>query len=104
MTSLLPSRRGAMMLVAIVGMALAVTMSVSSAQQPPASVGPADPKLIEDLVAANRILADHGLLDGWGHVSVRHNKDPNHYLMSRGLSAELVTAKDIIEFDLDSRP
>jgi len=72
--------------------------------QSPVSAGPPDPKLIEDLVAANRILADHGLLDGWGHVSVRHNKDPNRYLMARGMSADMVTAGDIIEFDLDSRP
>ena len=77
---------------------------MTSAQPAPTSAGPADPKLIEDLVAAGRILADHGLLDGWGHVSVRHDKDPNRFLMSRGLSAELVTAKDIIEFDLESRP
>ena len=76
----------------------------ATAQPAPASAGPPDSKLIEDLVAAGRILADHGLLDGWGHVSVRHDKDSNRYLMSRGLSAELVTAKDIIEFDLDSRP
>lgn len=78
--------------------------SVATAQPAPTSAGPADPQLIEDLVAANRILADQGLLDGWGHVSVRHNRDPNRFLMSRGLAAQLVTAKDIIEFDLDSRP
>ncbi|HET7192351.1 MAG TPA: class II aldolase/adducin family protein [Pseudolabrys sp.] len=78
--------------------------SSALAQPAPVSAGPPDPKLIEDLVAASRILADHGLLDGWGHVSVRHNRDSNRYLMSRGLSADLVTAKDIIEFDLDSRP
>jgi HCOMODA/2-hydroxy-3-carboxy-muconic semialdehyde decarboxylase len=77
---------------------------VAAAQPAPASAGPPDPQLIEDLVAANRILADHGLLDGWGHVSVRHNRDPNRYLMARGMSADLVTAKDILEFDLDSRP
>ena len=76
----------------------------AAAQQAPASAGPADPKLIEYLIAASRILADQGLLDGWGHVSVRHNKDPNRYLMARGVAAQLVTAKDIIEFDLDSRP
>lgn len=76
----------------------------ATAQTAPASAGPPDSKLIEDLVAAGRILADHGLLDGWGHVSVRHDKESNRYLMSRGLSAELVTAKDIIEFDLDGRP
>ena len=46
MTSLLPIRRGAVMLAAIVYGALAVTISVSFAQQPPASAGPADPKLI----------------------------------------------------------
>ena len=79
--------------------------AVGAAAQPaPASAGPPDPKLVEDLVAAGRILADHGLLDGWGHVSVRHNRDPNRFLMSRGLSADLVTEKDILEFDLDSRP
>ena len=79
-------------------------VSAAAAQTAPVSAGEPDPQLIEDLVAANRILADHGLLDGWGHVSVRHNRDPNRYLMARGMSAELVTAKDIIEFDLDSRP
>jgi ribulose-5-phosphate 4-epimerase/fuculose-1-phosphate aldolase len=68
----------------------------------PASSGPADLKLIEDLVAANRVLADQGVLDGYGHVSVRHNRDPNRYLMSRSLAPELVTAADVLEYDLDS--
>jgi ribulose-5-phosphate 4-epimerase/fuculose-1-phosphate aldolase len=68
------------------------------------SAGRADPKLIEDLVAANRILAMNGVLDGWGHVSVRHNRDPNRYLLSRSLAPELITAKDILEFDLDNEP
>jgi HCOMODA/2-hydroxy-3-carboxy-muconic semialdehyde decarboxylase len=72
------------------------------AQTAPSSAGPVDPKLIEDLVAANRILAMEGILDGWGHVSVRHPKNPNRYLMSRNLAAELVTTADIMEFDLDS--
>jgi len=70
----------------------------------PASAGPADPRLIEDLVAANRILAAEGVLDGWGHVSVRHDRDKNRYLLSRARAPELVTADDIIEFDLDSNP
>jgi ribulose-5-phosphate 4-epimerase/fuculose-1-phosphate aldolase len=68
----------------------------------PTSAGPADPTLIEDLVAANRILADHGVVDAYGHVSVRHDRDPNRYLMSRSLAPELVTAADLIEYDLDS--
>ena len=68
------------------------------------SAGRPDPKLIEDLVAANRILAMHGVLDGWGHVSVRHNRDPNRYLLSRSLAPELIRARDILEFDLDNEP
>src|SRR5512142_1380903 len=70
----------------------------------PASAGPADPALIEDLVAANRILAAERVLDGWGHVSVRHPRDPDRFLLSRALAPELVSAEDIMEFDLDSRP
>jgi len=68
----------------------------------PQSAGPADPLLIEDLVAANRILAIEGVLDGWGHVSVRHDRDPNRFLLSRSLAPELIGAGDILEFDLDN--
>ncbi len=68
------------------------------------SAGPADRQLVEDLVAANRILAMNGVLDGWGHVSVRHNRDPRRFLLSRSLAPELITAKDILEFDLDNNP
>ena len=60
--------------------ALASRPGRAVAQTPPATAGPADPKLIEDLVAANRILVDQGVLDGYGHVSVRHDRDPNRYL------------------------
>ena len=74
------------------------------AQAPPASAGPADPQLVEDLVTANRILADQGVVDGYGHVSIRHHRDPNRYLMSRSLAPELVKADDIMEYDLDSNP
>jgi len=68
------------------------------------SAGPADPLLVEDLVAANRILAKEGVLDGWGHVSVRHDRDPGRFLLSRSLAPEMVSAEDIIEFDLDNVP
>ena len=66
-------------------------MSKNSA---PASAGPADPELIDDLVAANRILADQGVLDGWGHVSVRHNSDPDRFLLSCARAPELVCAAE----------
>ncbi|HEX3573589.1 MAG TPA: class II aldolase/adducin family protein [Rhodopila sp.] len=68
------------------------------------SAGPADPALLEDLVAANRILYDQGVVDGFGHVSVRHDKDPNRYLLSRSMAPALVTVDDILEYDLDSNP
>lgn len=94
-------RSGREILLALAAVCIA---SVAGAQTAPVSAGPPDPQLIEDLVAANRILADQGLLDGWGHVSVRHNRDSNRFFMARGVAAQLVTAKDILEFDLDSRP
>ncbi|MBI2316518.1 MAG: class II aldolase/adducin family protein [Betaproteobacteria bacterium] len=69
-----------------------------------ASGGPVDPALIDDLVAASRILAIQGVLDAYGHVSMRHPANPGRYLMSRSLAPELVTASDILEYDLDSNP
>src|SRR5712691_2433366 len=84
--------------------AAAADLEAARAQPAPASAGPPDPKLVEDLVAANRILVDQSVLDGYGHVSVRHDRDPNRYLMSRSLAPELVTAADIMEYDLDSTP
>ena len=62
----------------------------------------ADAGLIDDLVAANRILADQGVLDGFGHVSARHDKNNDRFLLARSMAPALVTAADIIEFDLDS--
>ncbi len=76
----------------------------ASAQSPPASAGAPDPALLDDLVAANRILADQGVVDGFGHVSVRHDKDPNRFLLSRSMAPALVTVADIMEFDLDGTP
>jgi HCOMODA/2-hydroxy-3-carboxy-muconic semialdehyde decarboxylase len=77
---------------------------VQGAQAQPVSAGPADPKLIEDLIAANRILAMEGIVDAQGHVSVRHNRDPNRYLIALARAPELVTAEDLMEYDLDSNP
>jgi hypothetical protein len=61
----------------------------------------ADSALIDDLVAANRILYEQGVVDGFGHVSARHDKDPSRYFRSRIMAPALVTAADIMEFDLD---
>src|SRR4030095_16731667 len=72
-------------------------------QQPPSvsSAGAADVLLINDLVAGYRILAQQSVLDGFGHLSVRHDRSANRFLLSRSLAPELVTAADLIEFDLD---
>lgn len=64
----------------------------------------ADPALINELVVGNRILYRHAIVDAFGHLSVRHDKDPAKYLMSRHLAPGLVTAPDIVTFDLDSVP
>lgn len=57
-----------------------------------------------ELAVANRILAHEGVLDAFGHVSVRHSNDPNRYLLSRSRGPELVEPADILEFDLNSKP
>jgi ribulose-5-phosphate 4-epimerase/fuculose-1-phosphate aldolase len=68
------------------------------------SGGPVDPAVIDDLVAASHILAHHGVLDAWGHVSIRHPGNPDRYLLSRARAPALVSAEDIMEFDLESNP
>lgn len=59
----------------------------------------ANAALIDDLVSANRILAAEGVVDGFGHVSVRSDKNPQHFYISRSLAPQLVTASDILELD-----
>lgn len=58
--------------------------------------------LLEDLVAASRILAAQGVLDAYGHVSARSDKRPERFFMSRSRAPALVTAGDLMELDADS--
>ncbi len=60
--------------------------------------------IIDELVLANRILSNEGVLDAFGHVSVRHPSDPDRYLLSRSRSPLSVEADDIVEYKLDSEP
>ena len=60
--------------------------------------------LIEDLVAASRILAQHEVLDAYGHVSARSDRNSERFVMSRSLAPALVTAKDLMELDANSEP
>jgi ribulose-5-phosphate 4-epimerase/fuculose-1-phosphate aldolase len=56
----------------------------------------ADSALIDDLVIANRILYNEGVVDGFGHISVRHDKAPERFLLARSMAPGLVTAADIM--------
>src|SRR5262245_56199478 len=57
---------------------------------------------LEDLVAAYRILAAHGVIDAYGHVSLRSPRNPERYFLARPLAPELVELEDLIQYDLDS--
>lgn len=59
---------------------------------------------IADLVDANHILFHQNVVDGFGHVSVRHPGRPDRFLLSRSMAPALVQASDIVEFDLDAEP
>lgn len=60
--------------------------------------------LLEDLVDANHILFNEGVLDAFGHVSIRHPDDPERFLLARNMAPGLVTGGDILTFELDGTP
>src|SRR6202158_3511559 len=60
--------------------------------------------VIDELVAANHILFDQGMVDGFGHVSICREPVVDRFLLARSLAPALVTADDILEFDLDGNP
>jgi ribulose-5-phosphate 4-epimerase/fuculose-1-phosphate aldolase len=76
----------------------------SYAQQTALTSEPSVDAVVTDLVAANHILADQGVVDGFGHISARHPMRPDHFLMSRSLAPALVQRDDILEFDRDGEP
>ena len=63
-----------------------------------------DPGLVADLITANHILYDQHVVDAFGHVSVRHDRRRDTFLLARSMAPALVTAADILEFDLDGNP
>jgi len=60
--------------------------------------------LLHELAIANRICGYEGVIDAFGHVSLRHPSDPNRYFLSRSRSPEIVEPADLLEFNLDSEP
>ena len=65
------------------------------------SIPEVDSQLVQKLVVANRILAHQGVVDGFGHVSVRHGEVTNAFLLSRSRAPALITEQDIGCYDLD---
>jgi ribulose-5-phosphate 4-epimerase/fuculose-1-phosphate aldolase len=83
--------------------ALAAPADVGGASRSPSkSGGPVDRAVFEELAAASRICADQGVFDAFGHLSVRHPNAPDRFFMSRSRAPALVSADDIMEFDLDA--
>jgi HCOMODA/2-hydroxy-3-carboxy-muconic semialdehyde decarboxylase len=89
---------------------LGAFLAVPAFAQAPTSPAASDTSLragaqmINDLVTGNHILYGQGVLDGFGHLSARSDKDPNIFLMSRSVAPGLVKASDIMEYDLDGKP
>lgn len=77
-----------------------------SAQVPdtPAPLTETTNTLLNDLVLANHILFNNGVVDAFGHVSVRHDARADRFLLARNMAPGNVTAADIIEFNLDGEP
>ena len=80
-----------------------VTVSSVAADRGDKAPAPAQ-ELLDDLVIANRILFDQGVVDAFGHISARHDKTPDRFLLARNMAPGQVTHADIIEFDLDGNP
>ena len=59
---------------------------------------------LRELVTANRILAHEDVVDAFGHVSIRHPGNPEHYFLSRSRAPELVTPEDVMEFTIEGDP
>jgi ribulose-5-phosphate 4-epimerase/fuculose-1-phosphate aldolase len=85
-------------------LAAAVLATIAAPLVAQAPAPPTRDALVSELVVANHILANEGVLDGYGHVSVRNPTDPNRYFLARAGAPALVTAADITEYDLESQP
>ena len=91
-------------LVATAGLVLAAPRFAAGQAAPARPARPdSHAKAIADVVAANHILADQGVVDGYGHVSVRDPASPDHFLLARSVAPEMVTAADVLEHDLDGK-
>jgi HCOMODA/2-hydroxy-3-carboxy-muconic semialdehyde decarboxylase len=89
-------------LIAVLASLLLISLATPSHAQ---DILPNVPReVLDDIVTGSRILADLGVVDGFGHVSARHPTTPSHFLMARSVAPALVTADDIMEFDENGEP
>ena len=86
-------RQKRLMLLVLSALSVGLLVQPMAAQTDTSTV---DTTLLDDLTAANRILYDQGVVDGFGHVSVRHPKDPTCFFMARSRAPALVTPVDIL--------
>ena len=93
---------GALLLSGLLGPVAPVATAAAQTGPQDLVVPDTDEQRIQDLVIANHILFDQGVVDAYGHVSVRSVKNPTHYFLSRAQAPGLVTKDDILEFDQDS--
>jgi HCOMODA/2-hydroxy-3-carboxy-muconic semialdehyde decarboxylase len=90
----------------LVAMSVAMTALLAGLEAARAQNDPADTNeaRIEDLITASHILANEGILDSFGHATVRSVTDPTHFFMPRAMPPALVSRADIVELDLDCKP
>jgi Class II Aldolase and Adducin N-terminal domain len=89
---------------AVLAQALAKGNQLIASPLPSPEIDTQGETLVADLVIANHILANEGVLDGYGHVSARLASPPDAYLLSRSLAPELVAGTDLIQYSLESNP
>ena len=97
----IPLSRGRYSIPFAAALAVLPSVGVARAQTPADPILGVDRAAIEELVIGSRILANLGVVDGFGHISMRHPGNPSHFLMSRSVAPALVTVDDIMEFDQD---
>jgi ribulose-5-phosphate 4-epimerase/fuculose-1-phosphate aldolase len=90
--------------IAAIGVLAPLAIRPATSQSAAPLLADVDDTILSDLALSYRILVNQGVLDAYGHVSIRHPKNPNRFLMARSgeVAPAYVTASDIMEFDLDS--
>jgi len=83
---------------------VAVTVSLAGLHAQSSSATDSDEDRIQDVITASHILTNEGILDSFGHVSARSDKNRNHFFMPRAMPPALVSRADMVEVDLDCKP